>query len=295
MVSCLSRAWAMATLVPTPSVEVARTGRVIRVRRVASKRPANPPSPPSTSGRWARRIESFISSTALSPASTSTPAPAYGDGLGHTRQPRGRPGLADSCSRQHRIRRHPPRTVCPAPCDHNFPPSTAAGGNLDHETGGREPHRVPSPSSSSPDQRAAGRWFGRPHRHRRGPLPRSPARAGRRPQADAGRSPRSGGGSSDGRPSVRTSRTSRPLPSDGEPCGDGPEDHGGRRRQRTAGGRPDRLRRARPRRLGPPWLATSGGRRRPPPPCTRIEGEVVRTGLPGFVPRSPPSEPLTGQ
>src|SRR6478735_861855 len=77
MVSCLSRACAMATLVPTPSVDVARTGRVIRVRRLASKRPAKPPRPPSTSGRWARRIESFISSTALSPASTSTPASAY--------------------------------------------------------------------------------------------------------------------------------------------------------------------------------------------------------------------------
>src|SRR5690349_17901312 len=67
----------MATLVPTPSVEAASTGRVIRVRRDASNRPAKPPRPPSTSGRRVRRIESFMSSTALSPASTSTPAPAY--------------------------------------------------------------------------------------------------------------------------------------------------------------------------------------------------------------------------
>ena len=76
MVSCRSIAWAMATLVPTPSVEVASTGRVIRARALASNMPAKPPRPPSTSGRVARRTEAFISSTALSPASTSTPAEA---------------------------------------------------------------------------------------------------------------------------------------------------------------------------------------------------------------------------
>ncbi len=67
----------MATLVPTPSVLVASTGRVIRAIALASNRPAKPPSPPSTSGRVARRTLAFISSTALSPASTSTPASAY--------------------------------------------------------------------------------------------------------------------------------------------------------------------------------------------------------------------------
>ena len=67
----------MATLVPTPSVLVASTGRVIRAIALASNMPAKPPSPPSTSGRVARRTLAFISSTALSPASTSTPASAY--------------------------------------------------------------------------------------------------------------------------------------------------------------------------------------------------------------------------
>ncbi len=66
----------MATFVPTPSVLVARIGRVIRAIALASNMPAKPPSPPSTSGRVARRTDSFISSTALSPASTSTPAEA---------------------------------------------------------------------------------------------------------------------------------------------------------------------------------------------------------------------------
>ncbi len=52
-------------------------GRVIRAMALASNMPAKPPRPPSTSGRVARRTDSFISSTALSPASTSTPAAAY--------------------------------------------------------------------------------------------------------------------------------------------------------------------------------------------------------------------------
>ena len=76
MVSCRSMACATATLVPTPSVDVARTGRRIPASAEASNIPANPPSPPSTSGRVARRTDAFISSTALSPASTSTPADA---------------------------------------------------------------------------------------------------------------------------------------------------------------------------------------------------------------------------
>ena len=56
---------------------IASTGRAIRASTLASKSPAKPPRPPSTSGRCARRTDSFISSTALSPASTSTPAAAY--------------------------------------------------------------------------------------------------------------------------------------------------------------------------------------------------------------------------
>ena len=58
------------------TVDVASTGRVIRAIADASNMPAKPPSPPSTSGRVARRTEAFMSSTALSPASTSTPAEA---------------------------------------------------------------------------------------------------------------------------------------------------------------------------------------------------------------------------
>ena len=72
----------MATLVPTPSVLVASTGRAIRAIALASNIPAKPPSPPSTSGRVARRTLAFMSSTALSPASTSTPAAAYVMGVG---------------------------------------------------------------------------------------------------------------------------------------------------------------------------------------------------------------------
>src|SRR5512139_2841453 len=77
IVSWRSRAWAMATLVPTPAVLVASTGCAMRAIALASNMPAKPPSPPSTSGRVARRTLAFISSTALSPASTSTPASAY--------------------------------------------------------------------------------------------------------------------------------------------------------------------------------------------------------------------------
>ncbi len=77
MVSCLSMACAMATLVPTPSVEVARSGWRKRVRALASNRPANPPNPPMTSGPCVRDTASFISWTARSPASVSTPASAY--------------------------------------------------------------------------------------------------------------------------------------------------------------------------------------------------------------------------
>src|SRR4051812_21007739 len=75
----------MATLVPTPSVLVARIGRLIRASALASNMPAKPPRPPPPPGRVARRTDAFISSTALSPASTSTPAEAYVMGASLTR------------------------------------------------------------------------------------------------------------------------------------------------------------------------------------------------------------------
>ena len=49
MVSCLSSAWAIATLVPTPSVEWRAAGADAG-EALASKSPANPPTPPSTAG-----------------------------------------------------------------------------------------------------------------------------------------------------------------------------------------------------------------------------------------------------
>ena len=76
MVSCLSIACAIATLVPTPSVEVASSGRVYVVSALASNSPANPPRPPITSGRLALATDPFISSIAVSAASMSTPARA---------------------------------------------------------------------------------------------------------------------------------------------------------------------------------------------------------------------------
>src|SRR6476661_4148926 len=77
MVWCTSIACAMATLVPTPSALVASSGRSYCLRALASNRPAKPPIPPSTSGRRAFSTHTFISSTALSPASRDTPASAY--------------------------------------------------------------------------------------------------------------------------------------------------------------------------------------------------------------------------
>ena len=91
MVSWRSSACAIATLVPTPSVDVASTGLVIPARAEASNIPAKPPSPPITSGRVARRTEAFISSTARSPASTSTPADAYVMGVCSLTPPAYRP------------------------------------------------------------------------------------------------------------------------------------------------------------------------------------------------------------
>jgi hypothetical protein len=77
MVWCTPSFCASATFVPTPSVEVASSGLRKRVSALASKSPAKPPSPPSTSGREALATHCFISSTARSPASMSTPAEAY--------------------------------------------------------------------------------------------------------------------------------------------------------------------------------------------------------------------------
>ena len=61
---------------PTPSVEVASSGRVYDVSADASKSPAKPPMPPIISGRRALSIQTFISSTALSADSIETPASA---------------------------------------------------------------------------------------------------------------------------------------------------------------------------------------------------------------------------
>ena len=74
MVSCLSSACAIATLVPTPSAELASSGRSKALSALASKRPAKPPMPPIISGRRAFSTHTFISSTARSPASMETPA-----------------------------------------------------------------------------------------------------------------------------------------------------------------------------------------------------------------------------
>src|SRR5664279_3262912 len=91
-VSCLSRACPPALFVPTPSVEVARSGRRYPSRALASNSPAKPPIPPITSGPWVRATAAFISSTARSPASTSTPAAAYvtGSTPRELTRPRGR-------------------------------------------------------------------------------------------------------------------------------------------------------------------------------------------------------------
>ena len=86
IVSWMSIAWAMATLVPTPSVEVASTGCSIETSRLASNSPAKPPSPVSTSERRVVSTQFRIRSTARSPAAMSTPAAAYalGSSVRHT-------------------------------------------------------------------------------------------------------------------------------------------------------------------------------------------------------------------
>ena len=77
IVSCLPSACAIAIFVPTPSVDVARTGFLKRVSADASQSPAKPPTPPRTCGPWVAATERFISSTAVSPAAVSTPEAAY--------------------------------------------------------------------------------------------------------------------------------------------------------------------------------------------------------------------------
>ena len=76
IVSWTSIACAIATLVPTPSVDVASRGRLYEVSAEASKRPAKPPMPPIISGRRAFSTHAFIRSTARSAASIETPASA---------------------------------------------------------------------------------------------------------------------------------------------------------------------------------------------------------------------------
>src|SRR5450755_256678 len=70
------------TFVPTPSVEVASSGRRIRASPETSNSPAKPPMLPITSGRAVLSTAARIRSTARSPASISTPAPAYLPGTG---------------------------------------------------------------------------------------------------------------------------------------------------------------------------------------------------------------------
>ena len=76
MVSCRSRACAMASLVPTPSVEVASTGCGY-LAQVEAEQPgeAAEAAERPRAGRCAATA-AFISSTARSPASMSTPAAA---------------------------------------------------------------------------------------------------------------------------------------------------------------------------------------------------------------------------
>ena len=71
MVSYRPSAIAIAVFVPTPSVELTRTGSRIPGGRAIAE--AKPPSPPITSGRRVASTEARINSTARSPASMSTP------------------------------------------------------------------------------------------------------------------------------------------------------------------------------------------------------------------------------
>ena len=74
IVSSLPTARAISILVPTPSVPATSTGSLSFGRPIA---PPKPPSPPSTSGCWVLLRRRFSRSTAMLPASTSTPAFLY--------------------------------------------------------------------------------------------------------------------------------------------------------------------------------------------------------------------------
>ena len=74
-VSCRFIRNASLSLVPTPSVPLTSTGRVIPLRS-GSNRPPNPPMSEQTPGVAVRAIWDFISSTARYPAVMSTPAAA---------------------------------------------------------------------------------------------------------------------------------------------------------------------------------------------------------------------------
>src|SRR3954471_21310359 len=66
---------AIAVFVPTPSVEETMSG--LRYRSGTAMAPANPPMEPPTSGRCVDSTAERMSSTARSPAVTSTPARTY--------------------------------------------------------------------------------------------------------------------------------------------------------------------------------------------------------------------------
>ena len=111
-------ACAMASLVPTPSVRAGEQRVCGTSSCRARNSPAKPPSPPTTSGRPARATLPFISSTARSPASMSTPAAAYDEAAAHG--PRQRVvGATARASAEHGVHRGRPvrrrcaPTVCP--------------------------------------------------------------------------------------------------------------------------------------------------------------------------------------
>ena len=230
MVSCLSSAWAMATLVPTPSVERGeQRAAVVLDQRRASKSPANPPRPPSTSGPCVRATAAFISSTARSPASTSTPAAAYvrGSTRGelNERQPpparragpgrSQRPGVSSSPSTPRagtRAGARSPSTRYPTTAGHDR--LDGEGDRRDHgdaaalQGGGVAGERDHAVERERPEQRLAGQ---RPPRRRR--------LQGAGGDADAGeaepRARREQGGRA-GPPGARAPGRRRPATSDGQ-------------------------------------------------------------------------------
>ena len=75
IVSYRPSAQAIAVFVPTPSVDDTMTGSR-NPGGIATAEP-NPPRPPRTSGRRVDATDALMSSTARSPAATSTPERAY--------------------------------------------------------------------------------------------------------------------------------------------------------------------------------------------------------------------------